>query len=295
MRRYSPILTLPLFLLLLAGCAAAAPGAATAAITPQPSPTPLVPATATPTLVVEPALTPTLPGCAETSGQVQRFELDSQEIGKALAVRVYTPPCYDPTADPGYPVLYLLHGQSSNDDQWERLGVPQTADRLISAGELAPFIVVMSQEYYYLQDMTTSAYPRALVKEVLPWVEANFAACAESACRAIGGLSRGATWAAWVGYESWPLFGAIGLHSLPTASIGNLRYTWLPAIPEDQRPRLYLDIGVKDPYYPYAVEFENYLVEARVPHQWHLNSGGHDEEYWSAHVEEYLRWYAAGW
>ena len=25
-----------------------------------------------------------------------------------------------------------------------------------------------------------------------------------------------------------------------------------------------------------------------------INPGNHDEDYWSSHVEEYLRWYAAG-
>ncbi len=212
-----------------------------------------------------------------------------------MGVRVYTPPCYDPAADPGYPVLYLLHGQSFNDDQWQRLGVPETADRLIAAGEVKPFLVVMPQEYYYLQDMSQSAYGSALIDEVLPWVEENFAVCRDTACRAIGGLSRGASWASWLGFESWPLFGSIGLHSLPTTANGQFRYEWLPKIPEGQRPRLYLDIGAKDPYYQYALAYEQFLNESHLPHEWHLNSGGHNEEYWSAHVEEYLRWYAAGW
>jgi enterochelin esterase-like enzyme len=298
--RFTQTLANILFVLLVAGCAAVTPAASTplplqpsqtvqASETPQPTPS----ATLTP--FPAPTLTPTPAGCSEIRGQVQRFELPSAEIGKELGVRIYTPPCYNPAAEPGYPVLYLLHGQSFNDDQWERLGVPDTADRLIAAGEVKPFLVVMPQEVYYLQDVPQSAFGRALVNEVLPWVQANYAVCRETAYRAIGGLSRGASWAARVGFESWPLFGAIGLHSLPSASLGSIRYTWLPKIPQEQRPRLWLDIGVKDPYYPYALEFENFLNEVRLPHQWHLNPGGHDETYWSAHVEEYLRWYAAGW
>ena len=27
----------------------------------------------------------------------------------------------------------------------------------------------------------------------------------------------------------------------------------------------------------------------------HLYSGAHTEQYWSAHVEEYMQWYAEGW
>jgi enterochelin esterase-like enzyme len=278
----------------LAGCAPAAP-ALPATPTPSPSQMLLPSQTPPPTATPQPTPTSTPAVCAETHGRVQTFELSSAATGKPLALRVYTPPCYDAGAAPGYPVLYLLHGQSFNDDQWERLGVPETADRLITGGDSAPFLVVMPREVDYLRDMNESAFGQALTGEVLPWIEENFAVCRETACRAIGGLSRGASWAARLGFESWPLFGAVGLHSMPTAASGRMRYEWLPQIPAGQSPRLYLDIGLRDPYYPYGLAFEDYLNETRLPHEWHLNPGGHDEEYWSAHVEAYLRWYAAGW
>lgn len=295
--RSNRLFSLALILFLLAGCAPGQPAQSAPRVPEQTfTPTATQPeATHTPTETAQPMLTPTPAGCQESGGRVERFTLDSAAVGRPLGVRVYTPPCYDAAQLPGYPVLYLLHGQSFSDDQWDRLGVPATADRLIAAGEAPPFLVVMPQEYYYLKDLGESTYGKALIEEVLPWVEANYAACRERACRAIGGLSRGASWAAWLGFESWTLFGAIGLHSLPSAASGSLRYAWLPQIPEDERPRLYLDIGTKDVYYPYALEFEKFLNEVRLPHQWHLNPGGHDEEYWSAHVEEYLRWYAQGW
>ncbi len=290
MENFKKLSLLTLFVFLLAGCASPAPATGVPSSSPQP-PT----STPQPSSTPLPTPTPTPAGCTESQGQVERFELSSAEIGKPMAVRVYTPPCYNPSADPGYPVLYLLHGQSFNDDQWQRLGVPETADRLIASGAVKPFLVVMPQEYYYLQDISQSAFGRALINELLPWVEQNYPVCPDTSCRAIGGLSRGASWAARLGYESWPLFGAIGLHSLPSSSNGSIFYNWLPKIPEDQRPRVYLDIGAKDPYYTYAMEFEGMLDESRVPHEWHLNSGTHNEDYWSAHVEEYLRWYAAGW
>jgi len=99
----------------------------------------------------------------------------------------------------------------------------------------------------------------------------------------------------WLGFENWQLFGAIGLHSLPSVNINRIRSEWLPEIPAGQRPRLYLDIGENDPYFKYALAFENFLNDAKLRHEWHLNAGAHDETYWSAHVEDYLRWYAAGW
>jgi hypothetical protein len=32
-----------------------------------------------------------------------------------------------------------------------------------------------------------------------------------------------------------------------------------------------------------------------LPHEWHLNEGRHDEDYWKAHIAEYIQWYAGLW
>jgi len=190
-----------LFLCLLTGCVIETPVALTA--TPNFQPTETL-QQATPGLMtiatLKPALTPTSTGCAETTGMVERFALPSVEIDRPLPMLIYTPPCYDPGRASGYPVLYLLHGQSFNELQWQRLGVPETADRLISAHEVHPFLVVMPQEYDYLKEIGESNYGKALVAEVLPWVEAHYNVCKERNCRAIGGLSRGASWAALAGF-----------------------------------------------------------------------------------------------
>ena len=94
----------------------------------------------------------------------------------------------------------------------------------------------------------------------------------------------------------WESFGAIGAHSLPPfrGDIYSLPY-WLAAFPSAERPRLYIDIGIEDRYFEAAVLFEAALTHYRVPHEWHLNRGGHNETYWGVHMEDYLRWYSGGW
>jgi hypothetical protein len=32
-----------------------------------------------------------------------------------------------------------------------------------------------------------------------------------------------------------------------------------------------------------------------LSHEWHLYNGAHTEDYWGAHVDEYLKWYTEGW
>ncbi len=40
---------------------------------------------------------------------------------------------------------------------------------------------------------------------------------------------------------------------------------------------------------------EQLLTQRGIAHKWHMGKGGHDADYWKAHVEEYLRWYSQDW
>ena len=99
-----------------------------------------------------------------------------------------------------------------------------------------------------------------------------------------------------VGFIYWGTFGAIGAHSLPPFRGDYYRVPiWLKKIPLDQYPRIWMDIGVLDVNLDAANQFETRLTEYHVPHEWHIYSGTHNEDYWAAHVEDYLRWYGFGW
>ena len=56
-----------------------------------------------------------------------------------------------------------------------------------------------------------------------------------------------------------------------------------------------IDMGVLDVNLDAANVFETRLTKYRIPHEWHIFLGTHNEEYWSAHVVDYLKWYAEGW
>jgi enterochelin esterase-like enzyme len=264
----------------------ATPEATAVPATPTPSPLPAEP-TAT--------ATPTLPACLNQPGKLESQSLTSSLLPKPLRFSVYLPPCYDKNTDQRYPVLYLLHGQTYTEDQWVRLGVPETADRLIAAGEVTPFIVVMPYDSDYRQP-TEYKFGEALTGELLPWVDSHYRTRADRDDRAVGGLSRGAAWAVHFGLSEWKLFGAFGAHSLPVFWTDTPQVPgWLASIPRAQLPRIYMDMGSSDRELASTAEFEALLNEKNVPHTWILRSGFHDEAYWGSHVEEYLRWYAAGW
>lgn len=215
-----------------------------------------------------------------------------------LEFRVYLPPCYDQQTERRYPVIYLIHGSTYTDSQWTDLGAAEIADELIAAGEAPPFMMVMGRDRVWTsprEDM----FGQALVDVLLPWIDENYRTLSERSHRAIGGISRGGGWAVHLGLSRWELFGAIGAHSLAVFNEDTPYYInkWLDEIPSDAYPRLYLDIGDRDrqEIRRSAEWFEGVLTKKGIPHRWHLYTGYHDDAYWQAHIEEYLRWYVEDW
>jgi len=247
-------------------------------------------------------LTPALPAntstpaplaCLTRPGRIEEGKLESTNPPQEYLI--YLPPCYDENTEERYPVLYLLHGQTYTYDQWIRLGAVDVIDNLILSGESMPFIVVFPDDRYWnLQ--AGSGFGQRLVDELIPYIDQNFHTVPDRNHRAIGGMSRGAGWALQLGLTRWDLFGTIGLHSLAVLQQDSSKIPeWLRDIPVTSRPRLFMDIGDNDQELVMAQLVETQFNEYGLLHEWHLYNGAHTEEYWSAHVEEYIRWYAEGW
>lgn len=226
---------------------------------------------------------------------MDRYQMETPSLDKPLEYRVYLPPCYYHHAERQYPVLYLLHGLYYNDSQWDRLGVDETANALISSGDLPPFIIVMPRDRDW-EVPPTNKFGEVLVTELILRVDKQFRTIPSREYRAIGGLSRGGNWALHLGFQYWGIFGALGAHSAPVFITDGPRIPeWLDEIPAKSMPRIFLDIGDHDLNGVYLHEVEKMLSERGIPHEWYLNTGRHNEDYWQANLEMYLRWYAQPW
>jgi enterochelin esterase-like enzyme len=211
---------------------------------------------------------------------------------KPLQFNLYLPPCFDPAAPSDYPLLVLLHGQSSDAGQWLELGLAETADRLIAAGQLPALLIALPYEEYSLRDPFATGFEAALPDELLPWLEQHYPLCRQRACRALGGISRGGAWALHLSITRPELFAAVGAHAAPPFYGSDLRLTrWLKDNPPASLPGLYLDVGRKDRFYRPIEEFHALLVEQGVAHEWQVNAGDHSAAYWSGQLESYLLWY----
>jgi enterochelin esterase-like enzyme len=284
---------LTMLLMLLAGLTACSP-------TNQPTSTliplsPTISPTSQPTLSPSavPIFTTTPLACLTAPGRVEEGSLDSTNPPQEF--RIYLPPCYDEKIDQRYPVLYLLHGQTFSDDQWIRLGAVDVADKLILSEESIPFIIVFPDDRYWNLP-PGPLFGQRLVQELIPYVDSTYRTLPDRNHRAIGGLSRGAGWALRLGLSRWHLFGSIGLHSLAVLQKDASEIKdWLADVPPSSYPRLYMDIGDNDPELSMASQVETRFTSFGLSHEWHLYRGGHTAEYWSAHVEEYIRWYTEEW
>lgn len=286
-----------ILLSLLAGLSACSPSE-----TPFPTPTPrpptstpeptAIPATFTPSPPTETS-TPTPLACLTQPGRLRDEALETTNPPQAYFI--YLPPCYNEKTDQRYPVLYLLHGQTYTADQWIRLGAVDTLDSLILSGEAQPFIIVFPDDRYW--NLPPGAgFGQRLVDNLIPYIDSAYRTIPDRNHRAIGGLSRGGGWALRLGFTRWDLFSVIGLHS-PAVLQGDASQIakWIAGIPPAYRPSLFMDIGERDQEWRMAVAIEAQFTENGLAHEWRLYSGTHTEEYWSAHVEEYIRWYAEQW
>lgn len=271
---------------------------------PAPSPTqpPTVTATDISTHTPSPAPSATdtevaAPTCQETQGRIEEKQLESELLDDPLDYLIYLPPCYDFWPEERYPSIYLIHGQTYSNQHWLDLGAAQLADQLITTGEVTPFIMVFPYDQKHYIPPTDNRFGEAVLRELIPAIDQNYRTHPERAYRAIGGISRGGNWAVHIGLQNPDTFGAIGAHSTPVFSTDTNPeiIAWLRATPLDKLPRLFVDTGKNDRWRTYTLVFEEILDEEGIPHEWHLYPGFHEDTYWQAHLEEYLRWYTRDW
>ncbi|WJF92186.1 alpha/beta hydrolase-fold protein [Paraburkholderia bonniea] len=129
------------------------------------------------------------------AGNVLNRTFHSAALGRNWAYTVYLPDGYSAltSADnPRYPVLYLLHGNNGNANDWITQGHLQTtADALIKRKEITPVVIVMPQGGTDWYVDRKEPIETAFFEDLLPEIETHYAVSTERSGRAIGGVSMG--------------------------------------------------------------------------------------------------------
>jgi len=114
---------------------------------------------------------------------------------------VYTPPDYDPAIE--YPLVFVLHGITNNENSWMNEGRPKPdvlLDNLITSGDIEPVIAVFPQgdssdgfrsHNDFAQTAGYMVFGDELMNDLLPFIEANYSVKTDRNYRAICGISFG--------------------------------------------------------------------------------------------------------
>lgn len=152
-----------------------------------------------------------LTGASSLPDGLQTVEFYSPAVDRQMKFDIVLPPGYEESGQ-RYPVLYLLHGYMQNYTVWGRfLGAAEYARRL---GDL---IVVMpdgGNSWYLNYDSSgegqSNDWEDHIIRDVIPYVDANFRTEARREGRAISGLSMGGFGAFSLGLRHSRLFVSLG-------------------------------------------------------------------------------------
>jgi enterochelin esterase-like enzyme len=143
---------------------------------------------------------------------------------------VYTPAGYE-RGNERYPVVYLLHGGSGDEDAWFSCGrASQILDNLIAQGKAKPMIVVMpngNTTRIAAPDYVTAppalpanqdpgrfrVFPESLVKDLVPFIDKTYRTRTDRENRAIAGLSVGGAQTMYAAFNNLDLFAWVAAFS----------------------------------------------------------------------------------
>jgi S-formylglutathione hydrolase FrmB len=219
------------------------------------------------------ALAATMAAWTADAGTVVSQKFQSPTLKREWVYNVYLPDGYD-TGKLRYPVMYLLHGNGGDENEWVAKGEAQkTIDRLIADGLMPPAVVI-------LPSATTTWYvdrkepmETAFLKDLMPEAESKFRIMTDRMGRVIGGVSMGGYGSLRFALKNPEMFAAVALVS-PAI--------YVPEPPETSSARR---VGVfgEQQYDPEIWKSLNYptLLDAflakKISMPVHFSSGDHDE------------------
>lgn len=146
------------------------------------------------------------------SGEVKTVDFHSESVNRTMKYNIYLPEDYESTKM-SYPVLYLLHGLTSNYRAWARLEAPGYA----SAYDLIVVMPDVGNSWYVnwakSEGGQKNNWEDYIIKDLIPHVDGTYRTISRREGRAINGLSMGGYGAIMLGLKHPELFCSIGSHS----------------------------------------------------------------------------------
>jgi len=132
-------------------------------------------------------------------------------------VSVYLPPGYASRPDRRYPVVYVLHGYTDDDQHWfgwteHFVNVPLAMDRALAAGTAQEMILVMPNAYtlyqgsMYSSSITTGDWESFVAEDLVAYVDGHYRTLDRRESRGLAGHSMGGYGAMRIGMKRPDVF-----------------------------------------------------------------------------------------
>lgn len=200
-----------------------------------------------------------------------------------------------------FPTVYLLNGYGGNHKAWlgTRPDLPALADRY---GMVMVLPDGRDSWYWDSPKMPDMQMESFFVKDLVPYIDANYPTRRDAAHRAITGLSMGGQGAMWLAMRHSDIWGNAGsmsggldIRPFPDRwkmknSLGAIeenpgvweKHAVINLIPTLQPGQLNItfDCGIDDFFAEVNDNFHRELVKAKIPHDYTVRPGGHSQAYW---------------
>ncbi len=261
------------------------------------------------------------PASAHTlTGEFQYHKnLQSQFLDQHRDVIVYLPPGYRHDIGRRYPVLYLQDGQNLFDNTTafagQEWGVDETAQKLITSGEIEPLIIVgiYNTGVHRIDEYTPTIDPkqkkggkadqfgRFIVEELKPIIDHGYRTLPGVEHTGLGGSSLGGLVTLFLGLKYPQIFSKLMVMSPSVWWDHGVILRVVESLRAKPSTRIWLDVGTKEG--KFAPGHVRALRDALIAQGWRLKDdlsflqvkgGLHNEQAWGGRVEPALKFLYPG-
>lgn len=233
--------------------------------------------------------------------QVDTIAVYSAKMKKEIKSVVVLPEKYSKKKH--YPVVYLLHGYSDNYAKW--VNTVPSIKALATKHQLILVCPDGGYSSWYFDSPIDSAfqYETHITRELIPYIDTQYATIPNRSARAITGLSMGGHGALYLAIRNKELFASAGSMSggvdlLSSTKVYDIakRIGRFDTNPEEWKNRsvinmvsslknkelnLIIDCGVGDFFYEINSTLHRRLLELKIDHDYTERPGSHNWNYWT--------------
>ena len=240
-------------------------------------------------------------------GSLNRVWYNSPTLGLYRRMLVYTPPGYE-TSTEKYPVLYLLHGGSIDEEGWTTMGKAHLIlDNLIAQGKAKPMLIVMPNGYAnqtaapgegpVVKNVSApgmafsyGAFEKSLVNDIMPFIESVYRVVPDKDNRAITGLSMGGMHSFNTVLNNPDLFSYIGVFSAGVRNPDEALENRVDALKAANPKLLWVGCGVTDPLaYSSTKTLADLLKKHDLKYVYRESEGAHTWFTWRPYLAEFAQ------